>query len=79
MDFVQDAFDSGRVFRALTVVDVFTRESLAIHADASLSGSKVAQVLDGIALVVASRSKSPWTTGRSSTPRLSMLGHSVTK
>ena len=49
MDFVQDTFENGRVFRALTVVDVFTRESLAIHADVSLSGSKVAQVLDGIA------------------------------
>jgi putative transposase len=27
--------------RALTVVDVFTRECLAVHADSSLSGSKV--------------------------------------
>jgi len=49
MDFVQDMLNNGRTFRALTVVDVFTRESLAIHADVCLSGSKVAQILDGIA------------------------------
>ncbi len=49
MDFVQDTLESGRVFRALTVVDVFTRESLAVHAAPSFSGSKVAQVIDAIA------------------------------
>jgi len=49
MDFVQDTLESGRVFRALTVVDVFTRESLAVHAARSFSGSKVAQVIDAIA------------------------------
>jgi len=49
MDFVQDSLIDGRKFRALTVVDVFTRECLAVHADSSLSGSKVAVVLDGVA------------------------------
>jgi len=43
MDFVQDSLIDGRKFRALTVVDVFTRECLAVHADSSLSGSKVRQ------------------------------------
>jgi putative transposase len=49
MDFVQDSLTDGRKFRALTVVDVFTSECLAVHADSSLSGSKVAAVLDTIA------------------------------
>ena len=40
MDFVQDSLIDGRKFRALTVVDVFTRECLAVHADSSLSGSQ---------------------------------------
>ena len=49
MDFVRDTLDSGRPFRALTVVDQFTRECLAIHADFSLTGAKVAAALDDIA------------------------------
>ena len=31
MDFVQDSLIDGRKFRALTVVDLFTRECLAVH------------------------------------------------
>ena len=50
MDFVQDSLTDARRFRVLTVVDVFTRECLAVHADGSLSGHKVADVLDGVAL-----------------------------
>lgn len=50
MDFVQDSLIDGRRFRVLTVVDVFTRECLAAHADSSLSGHKVAEVLDRIGL-----------------------------
>jgi putative transposase len=49
MDFVSDGTTDGRKFRALTVVDVFTRECLVIHADSSLSGSKVAEQLDAAA------------------------------
>ena len=48
MDFVQDSLLDGRKFRVLTVVDVFTRECLALHADFSLTGRKVATVLDGV-------------------------------
>lgn len=33
MDFVSDALFDGRRFRALTVIDQYTRECLAIHAD----------------------------------------------
>ncbi len=50
MDFVQDSLLDGRKFRALTVVDICTREGLAVHAGSSLSGRKVAAILDNIAL-----------------------------
>jgi len=46
MDFVQDSLLDGRKFRILTVVDVFTRECVAVHADSSLTGRKVAAALD---------------------------------
>jgi len=46
MDFVSDSTIDGRRFRALTVVDVFTRACLVVYADSSLSGKRVAQRLD---------------------------------
>lgn len=49
MDFVTDSLMHGRRFRALTLVDVFTRESLAIEVDFSLTGARVARVLDRLA------------------------------
>lgn len=45
LDFVQDAFASGRKFRTLPVVDIFTREPLAIEVDTSLPGTRVVEVL----------------------------------
>ena len=48
MDFVSDRLEDGHYFRMLTVVDVFTRECLALHADRHLSGRKVAQVLERV-------------------------------
>ena len=51
MDFVHDSLLDGRKFRVLTVVDVFTRECLALHAGSSLSGRKVSAVLDGIGAI----------------------------
>jgi putative transposase len=48
MDFVSDSLVDGRRFRALTLVDTYTRECLALIADVSLSGHKVASILDGI-------------------------------
>ena len=50
MDFVQDSLLDGRKFRVLTVVDVFTRECLAVQADSALSGRKVAAILDTVAM-----------------------------
>jgi len=46
LDFVSDAFTDGRRFRILAVVDDFTRECLALVADTSLSGARVARELD---------------------------------
>lgn len=49
MDFVSDALGDGRKFRALTLVDDYTRECPAIEVDFSLPGGRVVQVLDRIA------------------------------
>lgn len=50
MDFVSDALANGRRIRVLTVVDDFTRESLATEVDTSLPGLRVTRVLDELAL-----------------------------
>jgi putative transposase len=46
LDFVSDQLTDGRRFRILTVVDDCTRECLALVADTSLSGARVARALD---------------------------------
>ena len=48
LDFVSDAFTDGRRFRILAIVDDFTRESLALIPDTSLSGTRVARELDAL-------------------------------
>ena len=50
MDFVSDALANGRRIRVLTVIDDFTRESLATEVDISLPGLRVTQVLDRLAV-----------------------------
>jgi putative transposase len=50
MDFVSDALGDGRKFRALTIVDDFTREVPAIEVDTSLPGERVVRVLEQLAL-----------------------------
>jgi putative transposase len=45
MDFVSDALFDGRRLRALTVVDHYTRECLAIEVGQSLKGEQVVSVL----------------------------------
>ena len=49
LDFVSDVLSDGRRFRVLCVVDDCTRECLALVADTSLSGRRVARELDAIA------------------------------
>ena len=48
MDFVADNLFDGRKLRMLTVVDCYSRESLAIHVGQSLKGEDVVQVLNRI-------------------------------
>jgi putative transposase len=48
LDFVSDVLADGRRFRALGVVDDFTRECLALVVDTSLSGRRVVRELDCI-------------------------------
>src|SRR5580698_9355571 len=56
MDFVSDALANGRALRALTLVDNFTKEVLAIEVDCSLSAPRVTRVLDQ---VIAGRGTAP--------------------
>lgn len=49
MDFVSDALFNGRRFRALTLIDVFTRECLAIHTDIGIRAERVVEVVAEVA------------------------------
>jgi putative transposase len=46
LDFVQDQFSNGEKFRTLTIVDVFSREALAIEVGQRLRGENVVEVLN---------------------------------
>ena len=46
MDFVSDSLRGGRRIRALCVIDVCTRENLAIEVDLSLPSARVVRVLE---------------------------------
>jgi len=46
MDFVSDALFNGKRFRALTVIDAYTRECLAIHVDQGIKGEQVVAVME---------------------------------
>lgn len=48
MDFMSDSLIDGRRLRTFNVVDDATRECLAIEVDTSISGHRVARVLDAI-------------------------------
>ena len=50
MDFVRDTLSDGRAFRALTIVDVCTRECPAIEVDVSLGADRVVDVLERLAV-----------------------------
>lgn len=56
LDFVSDQLSDGRRFRIMTLVDDFSRECLALVADTSLSGARVARELD---LAILRRGKAP--------------------
>lgn len=46
LDFVSDVLTDGRRFRIRAVIDDFSPENLMLVADTSLSGPRVARVLD---------------------------------
>jgi putative transposase len=48
LDFVSDTFGASRKFRVLAVIDDCTRENLALIADTSLSGARVARELTAL-------------------------------
>ena len=49
MDFVTDSFITGQRFRALAIVDDYSRECPAIEVDTSLVGRRVVSVLERLA------------------------------
>jgi putative transposase len=49
MDFMSDALCDGRKFRTFNVLDDFSRESVCIEVDTSISGERVTRVLDRLA------------------------------
>jgi putative transposase len=51
MDFLQDALHNGRRFRALPIIDTFTKECFWIEADTSIGGQRVTQVLSKISAI----------------------------
>lgn len=46
MDFVSDALVSGRRLKCLNIIDIFTREAVAIVADTSIPGHRVVHQLE---------------------------------
>jgi putative transposase len=51
MDFVTDSIVTGRRFRALVIVDDYSRECPAIEVDTSLGGRRVVNVLEKLSEV----------------------------
>ena len=48
MDFVSDALATGRALRMFTLIDGFTKESLAIEVDTGISSRQVTRVLERV-------------------------------
>jgi putative transposase len=48
LDFVHDAAESGRKFRVLSVIDVYTRECLALEVETSFASWRVTRELEKI-------------------------------
>lgn len=46
MDFMSDNLADGRKIRLLNILEVFTKESLAMVVDTSINGTRISQVLD---------------------------------
>ena len=59
MDFMSDELYDGRGIRILALVDNFTRKSLAIEVDQSLSGRRVVEVLMDLTEALPTPSEKP--------------------
>ena len=46
MDFMSDSLYNGRRFRVLNIIDIMNRECLVSEVDTSISGKRVARILD---------------------------------
>jgi hypothetical protein len=51
IDSVSDALFDGRRLQALTVVDAFTREALAIDVDQGIKGGQVVEAMARVSLI----------------------------
>lgn len=78
MDFVSVVLADGRRARVLTVLDVFTREAVAVRADTRFTAGMVVRVLEELAYLRGHRRACGWTTGRSSPGRCSTCGRTST-
>jgi putative transposase len=74
MDFVSDTLFDGRRYRALTIVDNFSRECLGIKADQSIKGHHVGHCWSGSVSIVVRPKRSEWTTVLNSFRRLWING-----
>ncbi len=74
MDFVSDSLIDGRRLRALTVVDAFTREALAIDVDQGIKGEQVVEAMARISSIRGAPRPFVWTMDRSSSRRQSTVG-----
>jgi putative transposase len=48
IDFAHDVIAAGRVIRVLSVVDVFTRECLALEVETGFASRRVTRVLEEV-------------------------------
>ena len=69
MDFVTGITVAGRRFRALAIIDDYSRECPAIEVDTFLGGARVVGVLERLAETRGSLNRSRWTTDPSSRAR----------
>ena len=51
LDFASDTIATGRVIRALSIIDAFTRECLALEVDTSFASQRVTRTLEQIITV----------------------------
>lgn len=79
MDFVSDALFNGRRFRALTIVDAFTRECLAIEVDQGLKADAVVATIERLTYLRGTpRRRSGWITVRNLSQRSWTTGPTCT-